>query len=129
MKNFSITVHIPAKPEAIYKAWLDSQQHSDMTGGKAQCSQEVGGDFSAWDGYISGHNKELIPNQRIVQSWRTAEFLPEDEDSELIVELVPDEEGSLVTLRHQHIPDSQQADYEAGWHEHYFDPMKAYFSS
>lgn len=30
-----------------------------MTGGMAECSQEVGGNFIAWDGYISGKNGDV----------------------------------------------------------------------
>ena len=46
MKESSkLTTIIHASPQAIYQAWLDSEKHSQMTGGIAQCSNEVGGGF------------------------------------------------------------------------------------
>jgi uncharacterized protein YndB with AHSA1/START domain len=78
--TFILTATIPASPEDVYQAWLDSVGHSEMTGGEATMSDEVGAEVSAWDGYISGRNLELIPGERIVQAWRTAEFGDEHED-------------------------------------------------
>ena len=72
--SYRLAVVIPATAREIYGAWLDSRAHSEMTGGRAQMSSELGGDFSAWDGYITGRNLELVPGERIVQSWRTTKF-------------------------------------------------------
>ena len=72
--SYTLSTVIPASPVDIYRAWLDSIAHSEMTGGEAIMSDEVGADVSAWDGYITGRNLELVPGERIVQSWRTAEF-------------------------------------------------------
>lgn len=74
-------------PNIIYTAWLDSNLHTKMTGGKANCSVNVGDTFSTWNGYIEGKNLELKPNKKIVQSWRTTEFFKDDEDSLLTLEL------------------------------------------
>lgn len=115
-----------ATAEAIYNAWLDSGKHTEMTGGEAVCSGEVGGAFSAWDGYISGSNKALKPNEEIVQNWRTVEFAEDDEDSELIVRLKDVDGGCELTLIHTHIPEGQ-TQYEQGWVDNYFVPMREYF--
>lgn len=116
------------KPAVIYRAWLDSKEHTLMTGGDAVCSSDVKGEFTAWEGYISGHNKSLIENKRIAQSWRTTEFGETDNDSELIIELKETDEGCELTLTHSDIP-SGQSNYEQGWIDHYFIPMKTYFNA
>ena len=110
----------------LYNAWLDSEKHSEMTGGEAVCSCEVDGQFSAWDEYITGFNKSLNPFKEIVQSWRTTEFSESDKDSELIILISETKAGSLLALIHNNIPEGQ-SDYTKGWIEHYFNPMKAYF--
>lgn len=69
---FRLTITIPASAQEIYDAWLDSLTHAEMTGGEASMSDEAGAEVSAWDGYITGRNLELIPGERIVQSWRTS---------------------------------------------------------
>ena len=68
--EFTVSAIIPASPETIYEAWLDSDGHTKMTGSPAHATANVGGAFDAWDGYISGKNLELKPGERIVQSWR-----------------------------------------------------------
>ena len=125
---FTLTTTIPASPQEIYEAWLDSLVHSEMTGSEASMSEETGAQVSAWDGYITGRNLELVPGERIVQSWRTTQFTNEHEDSQIIVTLEAVEDGTLLTLEHTNVPDAQKSYEEGGWQKHYFDPMKEYFA-
>jgi uncharacterized protein YndB with AHSA1/START domain len=126
--TFTLTAAIPATPVEIYQAWLDSLGHSEMTGGEASMSDEVGAEVTAWDGYISGRNLELIPGERIVQSWRTAEFGDADEDSVITVVLQEIGAGTLLTLEHRNVPDEHRSYEEGGWQSNYFEPMIAYFT-
>jgi uncharacterized protein YndB with AHSA1/START domain len=79
--TFTLTTVVPGSPREVYEAWLSSRAHSEMTGGAAEMSDVIGAKVSAWDGYISGRNLDLVPAERIVQSWRTTEFRDEDADS------------------------------------------------
>ena len=124
--QFEIKTVIAAKPSEIYGAWLNSEKHAAMTGGDAQCSDKEGGEFTAWDGYISGSNTRLTSNKEIIQKWRTSEFKDTDEDSDLIIQLAEHTDGTELTLIHKNIPEGE-SDYEKGWEEHYFEPMIAYF--
>jgi activator of HSP90 ATPase len=125
--KFSVSDVIPAGPEEIYAAWLDSKAHSAMTGAAAKATAKVGGQFSAWDGYAYGKNLELVPGKKIVQSWRTTDFADGDKDSKLTVTLKPVAGGTKLTLLHSGIPDDQTG-YREGWVDYYFTPMKAYFA-
>ena len=127
--NESIIVSsvIPARREKIYKAWLNSREHSAFTGSGATVSNRKGGKFTAWDGYISGKNLELHPYERIVQAWRTTEFSDNDPDSVLEVILEEHKDGTKVTLKHNNIPKGQGKEYKKGWMDFYFNPMKEYF--
>ena len=116
-----------AKPSEIFNAWLDSQMHSEMTGGEAKCSPLENDTFSAWDGYISGKNLKLIENKEIIQSWRTSDFKEADPDSEVIIKLQQINTGTEMTLTHNNIPSDSESNYEQGWQEHYFAPMTKYF--
>lgn len=126
--TFTLTATIPATPVEIFEAWLDSIGHSEMTGGEATMSDDVGAEVTAWDGYISGRNLELVPGERIVQSWRTTEFADEDQDSIITVVLQEVDEGTLLTLEHRNVPDAHRSYEEGGWQSNYFEPMVAYFS-
>ena len=127
--EFTVTTEIPAKAEDIYVAWLDSDLHAAMTAAdSAVASQEIGASHQAHGNYISGKNIELVPNQKIVQSWRTVEFAADDEDS--LIEVSLEEEGryTKITLRHSNLPENG-GHYEQGWIDHYFTPMQDYFSN
>lgn len=124
--SFTIKQQFPKSPMEIYDAWLNSEQHTAMTGGVATASIDVGAVFSAWDGYITGKNLELLPNQKIKQSWRTTDFQDGDEDSMLELLFTATSTGCEMTLSHSNIPEGSP-DYEQGWENHYFQPMRAYF--
>ncbi len=126
--TFTLTTTIPASPQEIYEAWLDSLGHSEMTGGEATMSDEIGAEVSAWDGYISGRNLELVPGERIVQSWRSTEFGDEHEDSVITVLLEETGDGTLLTIEHSNVPDEHRSYEEGGWQSNYFEPMVAYFA-
>ena len=128
MKNgFTLSEIIPAKPSVIYEAWLSSEGHTAMTGSPAKVDGNVGGKFSAWEGYIFGTTLELTLNQRIVQTWRTSEFRDDAPDSHLEILLEEVIEGTKVTLIHHDMPEDQVDSYRQGWEDFYFKPMKEYF--
>lgn len=127
--EFSLSAQFAVKPETLYKAWLSSKQHSEMTGSAARVEARVGGRFSAWDGYITGKTLELHEPARIVQAWRTGEFADSDPDSRVEIDLVAVEGGTRLTLTHSNIPAGQAASYQSGWEEWYFAPMREYFGS
>ena len=127
--TYTLTSIIPAAPQEIYDAWLDSLAHSRMTGGEANMSDEVGAEVSAWGDYIKGRNLALIPGKRIVQSWRTTRFTDEHEDSTITVTLAEMDDGTLLTLVHGNVPDDQRNYEEGGWESNYFEPMKIYFGN
>jgi activator of HSP90 ATPase len=124
--EFVVSALISASPEEIYTAWLSSEGHTQMTGGSASISAEVGAEFDAWDGYIHGRNLELEYGKRIVQSWRTVEFDEDEADSRIEITLEPVGEQTKLILRHTGLP-PHGGQYEQGWVENYFEPMKKYF--
>ena len=129
-ESFEISTFFPTiSVERIYRAWLDSGEHSAFTGSPAQIDPGVGGKFTAWDGYIYGKTLKTEPFQRILQAWRTTEFPEQSPDSQLEILIEGVDNGAKVTLIHTGIPDGQAEDYRQGWEEYYFEPMQRYFSA
>jgi activator of HSP90 ATPase len=126
-EELKISTVFPASAKVIYDAWLDSKEHSRLSGGKAVIQPWQGGKFKAWDGYISGKNIKLQPYARIVQSWRTTEFHIDDIDSRIEILLEKTQGGTRFTLIHKDIPEGQGKKYEKGWKDFYLKPMKDYF--
>jgi len=124
--EFKVTACIAAAADEIYHAWLNSEKHTLMTGGKAVVSDQIDGTFHAWDGYIQGRNLALEPGRRIVQSWRTSEFKDTEPDSQIEICFERAGEGTRITLWHTKLP-PHGVQYEQGWIDAYFEPMKIYF--
>jgi hypothetical protein len=126
--KFTVSAKFPASVQEIYHAWLNGDEHAAMTGVPAKASPIEGGSFTAWDNYISGENRTLIPFSTILQTWRTTEFSDEEEDSLLESKLEEKGDYTLLTLTHSNLP-SHGIQYKQGWMDHYFAPMQSYFST
>jgi uncharacterized protein YndB with AHSA1/START domain len=127
-ESILISEVIPATPQRIFSAWMDSAEHSAFTGDEAVVVPEVGGEHQSAGGYIKGRTLELNEGSRIVQSWRTTEFPPESPDSRVEITLEPTLGGTLVTLLHTDIPVGQGDRYRQGWNEYYLSRLKTYFA-
>ena len=104
--EFTLKTKIDTSAEKIYSSWLSSEGHSKMTGGMANISDKIGDNFTAWDGYIEGKNIELEPYKRILQSWRTSQFLENEQDSQLEILLNEVDGQTELTLIHTNVPES-----------------------
>ena len=125
-ETFTLSHVIPTTPQRIYEAWLNSAEHSKMTGAAANIEGDT---FTAWDGYISGKTLSSTPYERIEQRWRTNEFPEGATDSELTIRFKPAAGGTEVTIEASNLPDGQGQGYEAGWRDFYFTPMTEYFGT
>ena len=130
LKTATITqkVVIPASPEEVYDAFIDAKKHSAFTGAKATCDPKVGGEFTAWDGYISGRNLELGKGKRIVQEWSTTEWPSGYPPSRLEFTFREVKGGTEITMTHSSVPEEQANEYRQGWIDNYWEPLKDYFT-
>ncbi len=127
--SLKLDVVLPAKPAALYDAWLDSAKHEAFTeGGPAEIDARVGGKHMAWDRYITGVQKVLERGKKIVQTWRTTEFSADAPDSVLTVLFEAKGSGTLLTIIHENLPEGSAAAYLQGWDDFYFQPMLKYFA-
>ena len=126
--EFTLEHEFKVPAEALYNGFLDSKTHSEMTGAQCVIQPIVNGEFSAWDGYITGKNLELKPNRFIRQTWRTTEFQADQKDSILELEFVDlDKNKSKLILKHLHLIETDWH-YKQGWIDFYFTPMTEYFN-
>lgn len=121
-------VTFKASPARVYDALIGSEQFSKVTGGApTEISKEAGGTFSCFGGMILGRNVELVPNKRIVQAWRVANW---EEGVYSIAKFELKEQGSETVLVFDHIgfPEDQGEHLAAGWHENYWKPLEKYLA-
>jgi activator of HSP90 ATPase len=129
-----------ASRKRVYEALTDAKQfdkvvklsaamQSGMSLGKnpTEISREVGGAFSFFGGYIMGRQIELVPNERIVQAWRTGSW---ELGAYSIAKFVFTEQGSGTKLVFDHsgFPPGQAEHLAEGWKVNYWEPLEKYLA-
>ena len=106
---------------------MDSRKHSKLTETKMKISREIGGKFADDDGYITGINVELIPDKKIVQSWRASEEnWPKNHFSTLTINLKEEKEETKLEFTQEGVPEEYFESISKGWHEYYWNPLKLF---
>ncbi len=118
-ENFAVS------PHCVYEALLDEKQFTAFSGMPAKINRGEGGAASLFGGQILARNVELVPDKRIVQAWRPADWTP-GIWSMLKFELTANGAGTHVVLDQAGFPAGQYVSLDKGWHEHYLAPMKKY---
>lgn len=118
------SVTFKAAPHQVYEALMDSRKHAKFTGDAASLSRKVGGKIMAYGGYITGTNVELVPDEKIVQTWHAADW-PEGHESRVTFSLKPVQGGTRLYFTHTGVPDEHYESIKQGWIENYWTPMRA----
>lgn len=126
-KTINQTIEFKATPEAVYEIIMDEKQHASFTSASATIGRKVGDKFSVWSGYATGKNLELVPNKKIVQTWRASDW-PDGVESKVTFELIAKNGGCELRFTQEGIPEDQYKDIKQGWIDNYWDLMKDYLS-
>jgi len=125
-------VVIKASRARVYQALTDAKQFSKVTdfsmpGVPTAISPEVGGAFSLFGGYISGRHIEMVPNERLVQAWRTKNMEP---GIFTIANFQLNEEGAGTKLVFDQtaIPQGHAEHLAPGWKSHYWEGLQKYLA-
>jgi activator of HSP90 ATPase len=94
----------------------------------ARISTEPGGRFSIFGGFITGRHVELIPNKRIVQAWRAADW-PAGVYSIAKFDLLSEGAGSNLVFDHTGFPQGAAQHLAQGWQVNYWQPIARFLST
>lgn len=120
---------LPGTPHQVYELWMDSKKHTEFTGSEAKISRAVGGTFATFGGWATGKNIELLPDKKIIQTWRGDDW-PEGHFSVITVRLLPAPDGGAKLLFTQTgVPLSVAKSVAQGWKDYYWEPMKKYLKN
>jgi uncharacterized protein YndB with AHSA1/START domain len=128
-----------ASRKRVYEALTDAKQFDKviqlsgvmqamhLADKPAEISREVGGTFALFGGYITGRHVELVPNERIVQAWRTGRWAP-GVYSIAKFELVEQGAGTgvvgtKIVFDHTGFPKGEAESLASGWKAHYWEPL------
>ncbi|MGA7677675.1 MAG: SRPBCC domain-containing protein, partial [Dehalococcoidia bacterium] len=95
-------------------------------GEEANISREIGGRFTAYGEYIEGVNLELIPDKKIVQTWRASDW-PEGHYSKVTFSLEEVKGSTRLVFTQTGVPEEYYDDVSQGWRDWYWSPMKEMF--
>jgi uncharacterized protein YndB with AHSA1/START domain len=116
----------------VYQALTDAKQFSKVTdfsipGASTTISPELGGSFSLFGGVISGRHIEMVPNERLVQAWRAADWAP---GIYSIAKFQLNESGAGTSLVFDHtgFPQGKAESLADGWKSHYWGPLQKYLA-
>jgi len=124
-----INKHIKAPVEKVYRAWTDPEiikqwfvPDASMTVAGARVELKVGGQYrfhmhslkEGSDHIVSGEYAQIIPNEKIVFSWKWKDGV---DTSQVTIDLEPKgDDETMLTLTHRGFSQQEFADkHNQGW--------------
>lgn len=118
------TLTFNADSREVYETLTDSKKTSKFTDGKATIPRRVGGKFTMFDGYINGTILELVPDEKIVQSWQGDEKnWPKSHYSKAGFTLRKVKGGTRVNFVQNGVPEECYEHISKGWDEFFWAPL------
>ncbi|KAI7870026.1 activator of Hsp90 ATPase [Spinellus fusiger] len=120
------TLEFLTSAQELYETLLDPQRVTAWTRGPAKISREIGSKFELFHGNVTGEILELVPNQKIVHTWRLKSW-PEDHFS--VVTMTFDQKSSCVILNVNQtgVPIGQEELTKTNWDGYYWRSIKQTF--
>ena len=122
-KTINQTVTFKASAHEVYETLMDSKKHAELVGDEAKISKKVGAKFRIYGGEIEGVNLELVPDKKIVQSWRYSDW-PKGHYSKATFLLEESKGSTKLTFTQAEVPEALYEDVSQGWKDYYWQPMK-----
>jgi len=122
-KDIRQAVTFKAGAHEVYELLMDAKKHSALAAGdEVKISRKVGGKFNV-GGYVEGVNMELVPDEKIVQSWCYEDW---PEGHFLMATFIFKEEGgkTKMTFTQTGVPVQFYEDIKQGWIDYYWTPMR-----
>lgn len=126
MKAIYQTYHINAPKSAVWNALVDPKEIEKWSGDKAEMKAELGFKWKLWSGQMHGENLEIVPGEKLVQTWLTDDLPP---TSMVTFVLTESGDGTDLDLLHENVSDEEFENYSLGWDEHYCGAMKQLLES
>ncbi|CAL5423526.1 unnamed protein product [Camellia sinensis] len=133
-KTISMTEKFSCRAKDLYEIIMDENRWKGFTHSNARISKEVGGEFSIFDGSVTGTNVELQEGKLIAQKWRFGSW-PDGIQSMVRLAFDESEPGvTTVKLTHTDVPEEDRygnatvvENTERGWRDLIFHKIRAVF--
>ncbi|XP_014495257.1 activator of 90 kDa heat shock protein ATPase homolog [Vigna radiata var. radiata] len=134
VKSISMTERFNCRAKDLYEILMDENRWKGFTQSNARISKEVGGEFSIFDGSVTGTNLELQEGKLIVQKWRFGSWNDGVQSTVRLVFEEPETGVTVVKLTHSDVPEEDRygnatvaENTERGWRDLIFQRIRAVF--
>jgi uncharacterized protein YndB with AHSA1/START domain len=127
MDTIKQTYLINASPAEVWRALTDPEVIEAWSDADAEFEPVVGAEYTLWDGSICGEIVEVVPRQKLVQTWQPDSW--ERDDSVVTFTLTPVGKKTRVDLLHENVGDSDYEGTNEGWDVYYLGAIKRLFST
>ncbi|TYI86912.1 hypothetical protein E1A91_D04G100000v1 [Gossypium mustelinum] len=133
-KTITMSEKFNCRAKDMYEILMDENRWKGFTQSNARISKEVGGQFSIFDGSVTGINLELQEGKLIAQRWRFGSW-PDGIDSTVRLVFNEPEPGvTIIKLTHLDVPEEDRygnatvvENTERGWRDLIFNKIRAVF--
>ncbi|KAJ3082853.1 hypothetical protein HDU99_001385 [Rhizoclosmatium hyalinum] len=110
----------------LYNSFLDQGRVQAWSRGPAQIKPEVGAEVSLFGGNVTGKILELVPNQKIVKTWRLKSW-PANHYSTVTLLFEEQRESVNLRLTQTEVPIGEKDLTTKNWTGYYFNGIKTAF--
>jgi uncharacterized protein YndB with AHSA1/START domain len=119
--DVQIEIYIQCQPETLFSFFTDPGKMKQWMGKNIMLEPTVGGHFRI---DLNGHDValgeylEVDPFKRIVMTfgWERSKLVPPGA-SKLIIELLPEQEGTKLIFIHADLPEEERVQHAKGWQQ------------
>ncbi|XP_053668794.1 activator of 90 kDa heat shock protein ATPase homolog 1 [Anopheles marshallii] len=126
LKTLKTTNKFQCRSNELFDALTREDMVTAFTRGHVKHELFKGGDFVYFGGNISGKFEEIVPNKKIVQTWRYKEW-PSGHYSTVTMELEEQEDHTTLKLTQKMIPAAEFERTEQNWKRYYWDSIRSAF--
>ncbi|KAG2683292.1 hypothetical protein I3760_10G025300 [Carya illinoinensis] len=133
-KTITLREKFSCRARDMYEILMDENRWKGFTLSNARISKEVGGEFSIFDGSVTGTNLELQDGKLIVLKWRFANWADGIYSTVKLALDEPEPGITVVKLAHTNIPEEDRygnatvvENTERGWRDLIFNRIRAVF--
>ncbi|PPD85870.1 hypothetical protein GOBAR_DD17190 [Gossypium barbadense] len=133
-KTITMSEKFNCRAKDMYEILMDENRWKGFTQSNARISKDVGGQFSIFDGSVTGINLELQEGKLISQGWRFGSWSDGIDSTVRLVFNEPEPGVTVIKLTHSDVPEEDRygnatvvENTERGWRDLTFNKIRAVF--